>query len=449
MKSRIWLVAVAFCILQSAFCISAARGADIWTLTTGDLSTRPVVLKSLDASGVVVSASDGTNQRTVPMDQFVELARPTAAAPGGKFTLYLTSGDHVAGEPDGVKGESLVWKNAIAGEIRIPLRQIKAMAKPDVKPLDERRKEDVVTLSNKDTARGTIADLTPEKVTLQTDAGPTDLPLSSIESISFAASAPSGSGEHVAFRVRLDDGSGIIASGVKVNGDHLDVTTGSGSDAAQHAIDVAHVAAIEQLNGPVSWLSSRTPTENVYTPFLGTDQQFLARMHTNVLGEPIRFGERVYRQGIGVHSYSRLVFPLDGKTYTTFRTRYAFDPSTDVRSADATVRIKLDGKVAYEKQHVTVGVLSPVVVLDLGNARTLTLEVDYGRTLGFGDKINWIEPALLKVKPAAEPQPPAPEPSSPTTAPTTAPATTPTTNPAAAAANAQPPANAPSAAPAQ
>src|SRR4051794_7454308 len=70
------LVFAAFSILHSAFCISSAFAADSWMLTTGDLSSRPVALKGLDAaSGASVSAPDGTNQRTVPMDQFVELER--------------------------------------------------------------------------------------------------------------------------------------------------------------------------------------------------------------------------------------------------------------------------------------------------------------------------------------------------------------------------------------
>ncbi len=78
----------------------------------------------------------------------------------------------------------------------------------------------------------------------------------------------------------------------------------------------------------------------------------------------------------------------------SFRTQYAIDG--DQPWADVTVRIKLDGKVAYEKTHVTSGVLSDVVNIDLNGAKTLTLEVDYGENYDVQDRLNWIEPALLR-----------------------------------------------------
>ena len=42
------------------------------------------------------------------------------------------------------------------------------------------------------------------------------------------------------------------------------------ADGSKRPIGVDAVVGIEQVNGPVSWISSRTPSENVHTPFLGT-----------------------------------------------------------------------------------------------------------------------------------------------------------------------------------
>ncbi len=131
-------------------------------------------------------------------------------------------------------------------------------------------------------------------------------------------------------------------------------------------------------------------------------------MNTNYAGQPIFFKDRQYLRGIGVHSYSRLVFPLDGKSYTAFRTRYAIDPDARGGVADVTVRIKLDDKVVHERQHFRAGELSPAVVIDLNGATSLTLEVDFGANMDAEDRLNWIEPALLKVRPCAEPVEPPP-----------------------------------------
>src|SRR5204863_9220411 len=96
---------------------------------------------------------------------------------------------------------------------------------------------------------------------------------------------------------------------------------------------------------------------------------------------------------IGVHSYSRLVFPID-PTCKSFRTQYAIDG--DQPWADVTVRVKLDDRVAYEKLHVTSNATSDVVKVDLNGAKRLTLEVDYGENYDVQDRLNWIEPALLR-----------------------------------------------------
>ena len=395
----------AFIASCALFALPAVAQESSWSLLTADLTTEPVVLKSMDAAGLKVVPAGGGDERAVPLDRFVELTRTLAAttAPAGKFDLHLTTGDRVNGDPAGVKGENIVWKNPVLGEVNVPLRQLASLTKAGVKaPDDERRKEDVVTLANKDTVRGVIAGLTATSVALQTDVGQQEIPLANIESVAFAATAAAAAAQNrEGYRVRLDDGSSVVGTAVKVAGNKVELTLGPGAGGAGGArqIDVARVAGIEHVNGPVSWLSSRAPGESVYLPFLGSSQTYPARMNRNYRGDAIFVKDRRYERGIGVHSYSKLVYPLDGKTFAAFRTRYAIDGNAE--RADVTVRVKLDDKVVHEQQNVRAGSLSPVVLVDLGGAKQLTLEVDFGANIDSEDRLNWIEPALLKVKPAA------------------------------------------------
>ena len=104
--------------------------------------------------------------------------------------------------------------------------------------------------------------------------------------------------------------------------------------------------------------------------------------------------------------------------------QYAVDDR--LARADMTVRIKLDDKVVHEKQAVRAGALSPVIVADLAGAKRLTLEVDYGGGTDVQDRLVWLEPALLRRKPAEEPKiespAPAPGPAPETAKPQAAPA---------------------------
>ena len=45
---------------------------------------------------------------------------------------------------------------------------------------------------------------------------------------------------------------------------------------------------------------------------------------------------------------------------------------------------------------ITAGEFSPVVLVPLGNAKSITLEVDFGGNYNVQDRVNFIEPALVK-----------------------------------------------------
>jgi hypothetical protein len=168
----------------------------------------------------------------------------------------------------------------------------------------------------------------------------------------------------------------------------------------------------------VSWLSSRAPEQVVQVPYFGT-LQWPTRMDATVGGRPIQFAGRTYSRGIGVHAYSRIDYALNGGAYAAFRTQYAIAQEEKRQFADVTVRIRIDGATVHEQASVKADTLSPVVLIDFPQgAKKLTLEVDYGQANDTQDRFNWIEPALLREKPAPIVEDPAP-----TTQPTTRPAT--------------------------
>jgi hypothetical protein len=379
---------------------SLALGEDGWLLTTAQFKTDTVTLKGLDAAGAKVAPVSGGADRTVPMDDFLDLSRALPETQSaGRFVLHLVGGDHLAGEPAGLKGDSLVWKSAELGEITIPGSRLVAITGRTQSAPAERQHEDVVRLSNGDAVTGIIAAMTADSITVQTSNGNSAVPMTSVASINFAMT-PGNASAQKGFRVRLDDGSSLVGTEIKLDGDHVVLTLGKDAD---RKIDLAHVAAIEQVNGPVSWLPARVPMEGIYYRFLGGPQTPAAYMDRQWGSQRrIDFKGRVFAHGIAVHALSRITWALDG-SYESFRTRYAIESDAG-GIADATVRIKLDDKVVYEKTHVRSGRLSPVIFQDLKGAKTLTLEVDGGT--GYSqDTLDWIEPALLKHKPTELPAP--------------------------------------------
>jgi len=387
---------LALSIIHCQFSIAFAAD-EKWLLTTAQFKTESVLLKSLDASGVKVATADGGPERTVPMEEFLDLTRRVGLSQGsGKFLLHMSGGDHLGGEPVSLGAESMTWKSAELGEISIPTRRIIAITQPGASAPSDRQHEDVVRLSNGDTVHGIIASITADTITVQTSAGESEVPFSAVTSVSFAVT-PAGGDTDRAFRVRLDDGSSLVESAVRLDAGDLVLVLGKKGD---HKVPLDHLTAIEQVNGPVSWLSARTPSAASYYRFIGGSQEPAAYMDRSWGGERgLEFKGRAIVHGIAVHALSRLSWALDGK-YQAFRTRYAIEGDGGV--ADVTVTIKLDDRVVYQKAHARCDWLSPVIVEDLSGAKKLTLEVD-GGTAYSQDSLDWIEPALLRNKPTEAP----------------------------------------------
>lgn len=403
---------LAACGLAVVLSPGSATAQSKWTLTTAEFRTRQVEIASIDAGGVTP-----VGDAPIQWEDLLLLDRQDATMQPGaaKFTLYLVNGDQLRGEPVKLEGETLQFATQALGAIAVSLKQVAGIVRvsQSAPAIDEKRTEDVVKLGNGDVVRGIIASLGDGAIKVQSQGNEVVVPLESVSSVLLATTnAAAGPGAPVAgraFRARLTDDSVITASNIQSQADKLLLTT---TDGAARSVPQSAVVGIEQLNGPVSWLSSRTPSEQIQTPLLETARP--AKMDRTVTGRVIRGGEQTYSRGIGVAPYSKITWPLDG-TYKAFRTQYAIDGSGAY--ADIAVRILLDGTVVHDKKDVTAGELSPVVVVPLGSAKSLALEVDFGANLNVQDRLNWIEAALVKTIPSAATQPAKSPP--PATVPTT------------------------------
>jgi hypothetical protein len=384
-----------------------------WVLTTADFERQVVSLRGMDEQGVHLLGGGG-QERRVGMEAFVQVERAEdldrrQGGPGngraleeGVFELQLRGNERIVGRPVGMEGETLLWENPVAGRVPVEMSRLRSMVRtedPDRRSAsrtsdpawgEPSAAQDVVRLVNDDTVSGIISDVTGEHVMVMAGADELPVPLGSVAQITFAAPpgmAAEAAGDEGAFRVQLRDGSILAAPTVRVEEGRVHLAM----EGEERSFELEHLHGIEQLNGPVTWLSTKTPAESVQIPFMGEERP--ARMDRTVRGEPIRVGDRSGVRGIGVHSYSRLSWDLDGG-HRMFRTQYAIDGGGAY--ANVIVRVKLDDRVVHEAKDVTAGGVSEVVRVELSGAERLTLEVDYGETYDIQDQFVWIEPALVR-----------------------------------------------------
>lgn len=408
-----------------------------WTLQTADFRDETVTLVKFDEGGARVIPAGMSGQTLIPMESVLKLERAGAhlAAPAvkGKYNLFLLGGDHIAGELAGMQDEMLTWRSASLGDVKIPVRQLRAISRLETPPgMNEDRKEDQVLLVNRDTVRGIVTTITvgdDKKVNVQAGGDVVPVPLSAVQTIYFASAGRPFNPEARAFRVRFMDDSSLTAPGAIATGETLTLRLADGS---RRELPLIAVRSIEQINGPLSWLSTHVPMINEQVWF--SEATFPAQMDG-----PMAAGGQTFTRGISVHADSKLVYALDGG-YKVFRTRFAVDALRNARSgtiANVTVRVLLDDRPVFEEKGVRAGKVWPMMSFDLGDAKTLTLEVTHNDPTASQAWLDWIEPALLRNKPLPPPVAPpvkarvAPPVLRPVaTRPGTAPAMTPATRPA-------------------
>lgn len=381
--------APALAILASVASLSHA--AEQWLVTDAEFNTRSMSITALDDSAAKGNLPSG-EEKSVALTSFVQATRNVKIEQPKGLILFVAGGDRLIGQPKALDGSTLVWFASGIGEVPVPIERALGILRdePNNRNLLADRGEDELRLANGDVVKGIVTGVAERAITIgPTGGNPLDVPAESVRQLLFAT-PPGGRAKTTVpgFVVRLTTGTIVSCDKLTIANDQVKLTFASGASAS---VPSALVAGIEHTNGPVAWLSSRTPAESTYTPFL--DAGFVPQMDRAVTGEPLRFAGQTYVRGIGLHSKSRLIWQLEPGD-KSFRTRYAIDPSLGY--ADVDVRILVDEKVVHEQKHVKAATLSPVIKADLKSAKTLTIEVDYGAGYDIQDRVMFLEPAIVR-----------------------------------------------------
>ncbi len=160
------------------------------------------------------------------------------------------------------------------------------------------------------------------------------------------------------------------------------------------------IASIRFRNGRYVYLSELEPAEAVETPFFGGSDalRFPFQRDRSVGGGPLRCGGRTWSRGLGLHSRTVLRYALDGK-YDRFRALAGIDDEvlSFAASGSALLRVAVDGKPAFESPPLRAGGEPvPLPEIDVRGAKDLRIEVDYGEDFHVGDRVDLLEPVLIR-----------------------------------------------------
>jgi hypothetical protein len=232
--------------------------------------------------------------------------------------------------------------------------------------------------------------MTESALTLSTAAGEVEVDRATVAAIRFSpavrAAVPAERGTAL---VGLLDGTLLLVEQWTAQ---QEVLTLNLPGQAKWTGDSAAVCFVQPLKGKAKYLSDLPVESFVHLPYLSLAWPY--QKDRSVGGGRLRGGGRLYAKGIGLHSTSRLTYKVP-KTARRFQALAAIDDQAGMRGS-VVFRVFLDGKEAFKSGPVRGGDTPLPIDLELGNARQLSLIVDFGERGDEMDHADWLDARLVE-----------------------------------------------------
>ena len=166
-------------------------------------------------------------------------------------------------------------------------------------------------------------------------------------------------------------------------------------DGQSWSIRTELIQSIVFKGGKLIYLSELNPKSVEEKPYVGgVPIIYRWRRDRSVTGGVLLIGKRTFKRGLGVHSYSKIIFDLNGQ-YIKFLCDMGLDAAAPTRAICAW-RVIVDGK-EVAKGDAQAGGNADSLKLDIQGARELELVCDYGSDDDdAGDYFDWANARLIK-----------------------------------------------------
>ncbi len=186
--------------------------------------------------------------------------------------------------------------------------------------------------------------------------------------------------------VNLHGGSQLPAEAVTLAEGKLRLTLGG--EASE--IGWNRVESLAIRSDRWAYLSELQPSEVKEEPLLTLPRPW--RADRSVAGEPLKLAGRVYAKGIGAHARSRLTFDLEpGHELLAGMAGIHAGGA----KGDCELSVLGDGKTLWQ-QRVRAGEAPKPLQIDIRGVRRLTLVVEPGEDLDFGDHVDWCDVRVIR-----------------------------------------------------
>lgn len=366
------------------------------TLVTVEGKEIAGALESMGADTVRVQGQD------VPSGDLAEIRfRNTRQSIKDQVAARLRNGDVLHGTVVSGGDESLRLKTALLGDIEIKNDLLCGLAFPIKEPPSAEVLSQFFAANTADrdqllTPRGETVNcflhgMTEKELRFDVEGQERVLPFEEVAAFRYATLEAFTPLKGVLARVQLTDGSQLSG---RLDG------YGDGSLALSAApkmtwkIPASAILSVGFAGGRLIYLDELTP-EVEQKPYVGgAPVLFRWRKNRSAADGPLAIGRKEYLRGLGVHSFCRLTFNLEGR-YARFLADVGLDRAASSRGACAW-KILADGQ-ELKTGEAKPGAAAVTLKLPVAGVKILELICDYGPDDDdAGDFLDWAEARLVK-----------------------------------------------------
>ncbi len=359
-------------------------------------------LNSIDAGWQIEFS--GEMPRRLPAEDLVAWGAFADAAHGSQ--ILLAGGGLLVADVVGLDKEVLRCEGDALGQSKLPLESVQGVLwhPPADRPRRDRLAQrvrsaagdqDRLILDNGDELSGTVAGLREDVLQFESAGATTEIATSRLAAVVFnpaLAARPRSAGLRA--MVGFADGSQLLASKLLVrNGQAQLQSAGLG----EVKFPSEKITALQPFGGKAVYLSDLSPASYKFIPLLRLNWPYHA--DANVMGGALRAGGHLYLKGLGVHSALRLTYDLD-QSYRRLQAELAVDDQTQSRGS-VEFRVFVDsGNGQWQAKFASAiqrgGQAPTAMSVDIGNARRISLLVEFADHGDELDHADWLNARLIK-----------------------------------------------------
>lgn len=369
--------------------VSAGRASALpLTVVDADFTRARLDVKQLADGELSANSPGGPVRRSLRDIVLLERDDAEVRVQDAQLTLILTDGQRYGGTAGVFENDIVTWNTPWVGTARVPLSRISRIVRGNafVESRRENADHDLIHLANGDHVSGIITSIGPKSITCQSSDGQSlDVEWASIREVELASTGSHQTPEPAAWRITLVNGSVCDVEDLSFRDDRVLIRR-QGEEfklAPDTLISIEHLAARAQL------LTRRQSAASEYAPYFPR----VGSVATLPVPASIAAGDVKFHSFVAVRPYSRRTWNVDPKA-VTFKTRYAVAKTGALANCHA--RVWLDDRMVMDQPNLTGDSPIGLFETDLGGAKTVTLEVDFGENFDVQDQFYWIEPALIE-----------------------------------------------------